>query len=58
MTTTLTGDWGIDFEMGVLTRGGGGGSGKRRDCPLGHQLVRAVGKLDRKVKLAPFSSGR
>ena len=36
VATTLTGGEDVDFEMRVLTRGGGGGSGKRRDCPLGH----------------------
>ena len=41
VTTALTGGEVVDFEMGVLTREGGGGSGKRRDCPLGHHLVRA-----------------
>ena len=28
VATTLTGGEDVDFEMGVLTRGGGGGSGK------------------------------
>ena len=48
---TLTRGEDVDFEMGVLTReGGGGGSGKRRDCPLGH-LVRAGWSSTEKLNL-------